>query len=245
MGRLGPRPVYVVDDDHMFRKSLVFYLSTKGYAAQSYAGGADFLLAVPTLAPGCVVLDMRMPDMNGMQVLGKLADMLEQLPVLCMTGHGDIATAVAAMREGAFDFLEKPCGDSCLLDAIEGAFAQLDQDSSAAEERRRSREVAGNLTQREQEVLHALALGRSNKIIAEALGLSVRTVEMHRSSMMHRLGVRTLSDALRIYHMARRPDVANAHGPDGSKAVPDPWPTRAPVAAPGESGREGPDEQEG
>lgn len=221
MGRPDPRPVYVVDDDYMFRKSLVFYLSTRGYAAHPYAGGGDFLAEVAMLPPGCVVLDMRMPDMDGLQVLRKMVDFLEELPVVFMTGHGDIATAVAAMREGAFDFLEKPCEEERLLEAIEGAFAQLEQDRTASEERRRSRQAADNLTQREQEVLHGLAQGRSNKVIAEALGLSVRTVEMHRSSMMHRLGVRTLSDALRIYHMAHRPQAANGRAAEAEKATPD------------------------
>jgi two-component system, LuxR family, response regulator FixJ len=219
MGRSDLRPVYVVDDDYMFRKSLVFYLSTRGYGARGFAGGDDFLAEAGTLAPGCVVLDMRMPDTDGLQVLGRMADMREQLPVVFMTGHGEIATAVAAMREGAFDFLEKPCEEERLLEAIEGAFAQLEQDRSAWEERRRSRQATDSLTQREQEVLQGLAQGRSNKIIAEALGLSVRTVEMHRSSMMHRLGVRTLSDALRIYHTARRHGSSGGQGPSGGQGL--------------------------
>jgi two-component system response regulator FixJ len=232
MARLDSRPVYVVDDDRMFLKSLVFYLSTRGYTAQPYASGSDFLAAAPLRVPGCVVLDMRMPAMDGLQVLAKMADLREQLPVVFMTGHGDIASAVAAMREGAFDFLEKPCEEARLVEAIEAAFAQLDQDKTAAEERRRSREAADLLTQREQEVLHALAQGQSNKIIAEALGLSVRTIEMHRSSMMHRLGVRTLSDALRIYHMAHRPEPAPKPDRTASDAAPPGPPGPAPGATP-------------
>jgi two-component system, LuxR family, response regulator FixJ len=206
MGRSDLRPVYVIDDDHMFRKSLVFYLSTQGYAPRPFSGGVEFLAEAHSLPPGCVVLDLRMPHMDGLQVLRDMADLLEQLPVVFMTGHGEIATAVAAMREGAFDFLEKPCEEDQLLEAISGAFAQLDQDRTVSEERRRARERVGSLTIRERDVLYGLARGQSNKIIAEVLGLSVRTVEMHRASMMHRLGVRTLSDALRIYHTANRPD---------------------------------------
>jgi two-component system, LuxR family, response regulator FixJ len=206
MGRSDLRPVYVIDDDHMFRKSLVFYLSTQGYAARSFSGGVEFLAEARSLPPGCVVLDLRMPGMDGLQVLREMADLLEQLPVVFMTGHGEIATAVAAMREGAFDFLEKPCEEDQLLEAISGAFAQLDQDMTVSEERRRAQGAMDKLTARERDVLNGLARGQSNKIIAEILGLSVRTVEMHRAGMMDRLRVRTLSDALRIYHTANRPE---------------------------------------
>jgi two-component system, LuxR family, response regulator FixJ len=217
MGRSDLRPVYVVDDDHMFRKSLVFYLSTQGYAVRPFSGGVEFLAEAGSLPPGCVVLDLRMPDMDGLQVLREMADLLEQLPVVFMTGHGEIATAVTAMREGAFDFLEKPCEEDRLLEAIAGAFAQLDRDKTVADERRRARKTLDSLTMREQDVLNRLARGQSNKIIAEMLSLSVRTVEMHRASMMHRLGVRTLSDALRIYHTANRPERLSGVGPPSDR----------------------------
>jgi two-component system, LuxR family, response regulator FixJ len=204
MGQFGRRVIYVVDDDHMIRQSLDFFLSTAGYHPRQFSSGIDFLGAVPKLPPGCVVLDIRMPDMDGLQVMREMADMLDRYPVIVMTGHGDIATAVTAMQLGAFDFLEKPYEEAVLIQAIEGAFDRLDRDKTALEERSRSRAAIESLTLRERDVLNGLAAGHPNKVIAEMLGLSVRTVEMHRASMMHRLGIRTLGDALRIYHLAHR-----------------------------------------
>lgn len=196
------RSVYVVDDDSMIRRSLVFYLGTVGYRARPFLNGSDFLDEAPSLAPGCVVLDIRMPEMDGIQVLQSLHGRLDELPVIVMTGHGDVATAVAAMKYGATDFIEKPYDEELLLATLERCFAHLDRSSAAARERADARAAIEQLTPREREVLDALADGLPNKTIAQRLDLSVRTVEMHRARMMERLDVNSLGDALRLFFQA-------------------------------------------
>jgi two-component system response regulator FixJ len=196
------RHVYVVDDDSMIRRSLVFYLSTMGYDARPYVGGSDFLDDAPTLAPGCVVLDVRMPELDGLQVLQALGPRLAQFSVIVMTGHGDVATAVAAMKLGATDFIEKPYAEEPLLATLERCFAQLNEQSAALRERDEARAALARLSPREREVLDGLISGLPNKLIAQQLDLSVRTVEMHRARMMERLDVKSIGDALRLAYRA-------------------------------------------
>jgi two-component system response regulator FixJ len=195
--------VYVVDDESDVRRSLGFFLKTAGFMPRPYLNGADFLADAPDLAPGCVLLDVRMPDMSGLDVIEKLGNLTSRLPVIVMTGHGDIATAVRAMKLGAVDFLEKPFEDDALVAAMNLGFDALERDSRAEEDRRDAERRIAALTRRERDVLRLLGHGKSNKEVAIALDLSVRTVEMHRATMFDRLGVRTLPEALKLAFRAR------------------------------------------
>jgi two-component system response regulator FixJ len=200
---MGPeRVVYVVDDDAAVRRSLERMLDAAGFKAKSYGSAAIFLEAAPRLPGGCVLLDIRMPGMDGLELQTRLQDAGIALPVIVMTGQGDVQTAVRAMKAGAVDFIEKPYRDDVLLGAIEMALLKdigIDQEQAKA-----ARRVA-RLSRREREVLDALMAGRPNKIIAYDLGISVRTVEVHRARMMDRLGVRQLAEAIRIAVLARLP----------------------------------------
>lgn len=190
--------VVVVEDDERLRDSFVLLLRSAGHRAEAF-GSAEAVLAagVPTDA-GCLLLDVRMPGMDGIAMLEELRRRGDRTPAIMITGHGDIPAAVRAMRVGAFDFVEKPCGDEHLLEAIGHAMAQGLIVAGGA---RRAPEAAvrlAALSPREREVLEGLLAGKSNKVIAFELGVSVRTVEGHRGNMMDRLGVRSLSAALRL-----------------------------------------------
>lgn len=192
------RLIHVVDDEPAVRRSLSFMLKTNGFAARAYEDGSSFLRDVRTAEPGCILLDIRMPHMDGLAVQEALAERGVTMPVIVMTGHGDISIAVQAMKAGALDFLEKPFEDRALFDALERGFRQLDKrearvlDAHAAEVR------LAVLTAREREVLQGLVRGHPNKTIAYDLGISPRTVEIHRANVMSKLAVHSLSEALRI-----------------------------------------------
>jgi two-component system response regulator FixJ len=199
----GDRTIYVVDDDAGVRRSLQQLLIAEGFAVMSFASAAAFLDVAPRLFPGCVLLDILMPEMDGLELQVRLRDLGVALPVVIMTGHGDVPMAVKAMKAGAVDFLKKPYSDTDLLGAVEtalrrGGSAKGDRDVIVA-----ARLIA-SLSPREREVLDALASGRPNKLIAFDLGISVRTVEVHRSRMMRRLGVRQFAEAVRIAVLATR-----------------------------------------
>ena len=194
--------VYVVDDDSMVRSSTAYFLATSGYTARMWNSGQDFLDDMPGLSPGCVLLDVRMPNVDGLEVIERMHDRLAQLPVIVMSGHGDIATAVHAMKLGARDFHEKPFDEAMLLESLERLFATLDKQVEVDDQHADALQRLKLLTKREADVLHALAAGLANKVVAYQLGLSVRTVEMHRSNMKSRLGVRTLPEALRLAFLA-------------------------------------------
>ena len=209
------RTVHVVDDDAAVRRSLERLLDAAGFRAVSYETPMAFLASAPGLSSGCVLLDVRMPGMDGLTLQARLAKLDNHLPVVVMTGQGDVQTAVRAMKAGAVDFIEKPYDDGVLLKAIELALSlprQSDRNREAAEAAQR---VAA-LSPRERQVLDALVAGRPNKVIAYDLGISARTVEVHRARMMERLGVRQLAEAIRLAVMARlvRPDDSR-NGPSG------------------------------
>lgn len=190
--------VHVVDDDDALRRSVSFLLKTSGYAVTSWPTGVAFLKEARHAEPGCILLDVRMPEMDGLEVQAALADRGVDMPVIILTGHGDIPMAVAAMRAGAIDFLEKPFEKAALLSSVEQGFRQL---GGMEIDHVRAQEAAvriAALTPREQDVLQGLARGLPNKTIAYDLDISPRTVEVHRANMMTKLGVRSLSDALRI-----------------------------------------------
>lgn len=192
------KQVYVVDDDDAIRRSLSFMLKTSGHKVELFVCGEEFLKAAPKLAPGCVLLDIRMPGMDGLEVQAAMAERGLTFPVVVMTGHGDIAIAVRAMKAGAIDFLEKPFEKAAMLGAIEQGFSKL----GASDLRRLRAEEAATrlevLTPRERDVLRGLVEGLPNKSIAYDLGISPRTVEIHRANLMSKLDVKSLSEALRI-----------------------------------------------
>jgi two-component system response regulator FixJ len=193
--------VYIVDDDAGVRRSLERLLDSAGLRALSYDSPLAFLDAAVGLSAGCVLLDVRMPEMDGLTLQAWLAKLEVALPVIVITGQGDVQTAVRAMKAGAVDFIEKPYNDESLLNAIETALARAgrpDRAHAAGEAKQRIAE----LTPRERQVLDALVAGHPNKVIAYDLGISVRTVEVHRARMMERLGVRQLAEAIRLSVMA-------------------------------------------
>lgn len=190
--------VHIVDDEEAIRRSASYMLKTSGYAVETWPSGAAFLKDVRHAEPGCVLLDIRMPEIDGIEVQRLLAERGVTMPVVIMTGHGDISIAVRAMKAGAVDFLEKPFEKAALLGAIEAAFERLVATGSAASRTAGAEVILSALTPRERDVLEGLAQGLPNKTIAYDLGISPRTVEVHRANLMTKLDVRSLSDALRI-----------------------------------------------
>jgi two-component system response regulator FixJ len=192
------RLVHIVDDEDAIRRSASFMLKTSGFAVETWPTGVAFLKEVRHLEQGCILLDVRMPEMDGIEVQAALADRGITMPVIVLTGHGDVSIAVRAMKGGAVDFIEKPFEKAALLTSIETAFERLatagDRMTKAAE----AEVMLGILTPREKDVLEGLAQGLPNKTIAYDLGISPRTVEVHRANLMSKLDVRSLSDALRI-----------------------------------------------
>lgn len=202
------RIIHLVDDEEAIRRAAGFALKTAGFGVETYASGVEFLRAARSTTQGCVILDVRMPAMDGLEVQTAMAERGIQMPVIVLTGHGDVSVAVQAMKAGAVDFLEKPFEKAALLQAVTRAFARIDDaDIHAIEASDAQVRIAG-LTPREREVLEGLAQGHPNKTIAYDLGCSSRTVEVHRASLMTKLDVRNLSEALRIAFaagMGRKP----------------------------------------
>ena len=191
-------PIYVVDDDEAIRRSLSFLLKTSGFAVRLFEGGLAFLKDVGDLPPGCVLLDVRMPDMDGLEVQRELRARGVMLPVIIMTGHGDVDMAVSAMKVGASDFIEKPFEKYMLLTCIESARKQSVAARGASARAQEAQARLNILTDRERDVLNGLVDGLPNKSIAYDLGISPRTVEIHRANLMQKLEVKSLAEALRI-----------------------------------------------
>jgi two-component system, LuxR family, response regulator FixJ len=173
-------------------------LGASDLRSHPFGSGEDFLEALPDLTPGCILLDLRMPEMDGFQVMDELAKREIDWPVIVMTGHGEVSVAVRAMKLGAIDFIEKPFSEEALLACFGNAFSLLDERESAGRRKRDARERVDQLTARESDVLRGLLAGESNKQLASRLGISLRTVEMHRGNMMERLGVASLAQALTL-----------------------------------------------
>jgi two-component system response regulator FixJ len=190
--------VHVVDDEESIRRSLDFLLRAAGFRVEKWEDGEAFLKGADREQPACVLLDVRMPGMDGLQVQAEMAVRGFNLPVIVLTGHGDIATAVRAMRGGAIDFLEKPFNRERLLQALEIGFAQVGDREAARNREEWARTQVAQLTEREQEVLEGLACGYPNKTIAYDLGISARTVEVYRANVMTKLEVANFADALRV-----------------------------------------------
>ena len=195
---MNDRIVHLVDDDEAVRRSAGFMLKTSGFKVHSYASGVELLKEAKDLPPGCILLDVRMPEMDGLQVQQALKDRGVGHPVIVMTGHGDVGVAVQAMKAGAVDFIEKPFEKAVLMSAIDEGFARME---NVGRSRTRADEAMVRLqalTPRERDVLEGLVLGHPNKTIAYDLDISPRTVEIHRANLMSKLGVASLSEALRI-----------------------------------------------
>jgi two-component system response regulator FixJ len=189
--------VHLVDDDEAVRRSVGFMLKTSGYEVKFYPSGKE-LLNQKHLSPGCILLDIRMPGMDGLEVQEALRDRGVTLPVIIMTGHGDISLSVRAMKAGAIDFIEKPFEKAVLMSALEQGLFSLQR---VGDRHARAKDATVRLqvlTPREREVLDGLAEGLPNKTIAYDLGISARTVEIHRANLMSKLNVRSLSEALRL-----------------------------------------------
>ncbi len=194
--------IHVVEDDQPMRDSLVALLEEAGYKTRAYASGEALLARGGAAEPGCVVSDMRMPGIDGLTLLQRLRAGGSGLPLILITGHGDIPMAVTAMRAGAIDFLEKPFEPDTLLGAIAMAL-HVRSIGAAADSGEAARQRLEKLTSREHEVLEQLVAGRSNKEAAEKLGISPRTVEFHRANVMEKTGAAGLPELVRLWLAAR------------------------------------------
>lgn len=194
----GSRLVHLVDDDESIRRSVSFMLRTSGYVVKTYASGIEFLKEIKASATGCILLDVQMPEVNGLEVQKRLRAQGILFPVIVMTAHGDVTVSVQAMKAGAIDFIEKPFEKAVLLGAIEDGFARIEQSERRHARAEEARVRLETLTPRELDVMEGLVRGHPNKTIAYDLDISPRTVEIHRANLMTKLRVASLSDALRI-----------------------------------------------
>jgi two-component system response regulator FixJ len=190
--------IHLIDDDEDVRKALAFMLGTAGHAIRVYDSATTFLANLDALQPGVIITDVRMPGVDGLELQRRLAARAVRLPVIVMTGHGDVPLAVEAMKAGAVDFLEKPFSDDVILAAIEKAMIRLRETSSAGQDGDRIRVRLDSLSERERQVLSGLLMGHPNKTIAYDLDISPRTVEVHRANVMTKMGAGSLSELVRM-----------------------------------------------
>lgn len=195
--------VHVIDDDEAMRESLAFLLDASGLAARTYESATSFLETFAGDATGVIVTDVRMPEMSGLELVRRLKAREVALPIIMITGHGDVPLAVEAMKAGVVDFLEKPFDEEHLLTAIRQALAATRQSDEEQAERERIRRVLESLSPREHEVLDGVVAGKLNKVIAHELGISPRTVEVYRANVMSKTGARGLSELVRMVLLAR------------------------------------------
>jgi len=192
------RVVHVIDDDEASRQSLAFLLQTADLEVRTYASAAVFLDLAPKLDTGCVITDVRMPGMSGIDLLRRLKELNVDVPVIVITGHGDVPLAVEAMKVGAADFLEKPFDDDVLLKSVRSALARHDGQKQRQSERAEIESRLAVLSNRERDVLSGLVSGRANKQIAYDLGISPRTVEIYRANLMNKMQAGSLSELVRM-----------------------------------------------
>jgi len=190
--------VHVIDDDEASRQSLAFLLQTADIKVQTYASASVFLDLAPKLDTGCVITDVRMPGMSGIDLLKRLKELNVEVPVIVITGHGDVPLAVEAMKIGAIDFLEKPFDDNVLLASVRSALARHDGQKQRQSERAEIEARLAALSNRERDVLSGLISGRANKQIAYDLGISPRTVEIYRANLMNKMQAGSLSELVRM-----------------------------------------------
>ncbi len=197
---LGLPMVYIVDDEEVLRSALAWLLRTRRLLSEAYSSAEAFeaMLKVQAsgqwpVAPSCLLLDVRMPGLSGLALFDRLVerDLLRALPVIFLTGHGDVPTAVAAVKRGAFDFVEKPFSDNALVDRIEQALAASREHLERQRARGKVAQSLAELTEREREVMQLVIDGKPNKLVADALGISVRTVEVHRARVFDKMNVKS------------------------------------------------------
>jgi FixJ family two-component response regulator len=191
--------IYVVDDDDGMRRALDTLLSTVGYKTAVFSRASDFLARYTADAQGCLVLDIRMPEMSGLEVQQHLNRMGSMLPIIFITGHGDVPMAVQAMKEGAFEFIQKPFRDQELLDHINHALKQDAEHRGTAARRSDVQHRLESLTPRERQVMESIVEGNPNKVVAIDLGLSERTIEIHRAKVMEKMGARSVAHLVKLH----------------------------------------------
>lgn len=194
---IGDYTVHIVDDEEPVRKSLAFLLTMAGFTVRVHDSATAFLDAAPAIRNGCLVTDLRMPDISGVELLRRLGDMSANIPSIVITGHGDVPMAVAAMKAGALDFIEKPFEDEVLIAAIRRAATKLAK-GAAGEDIGAIRRRLDTLSEREREVLSGVVAGLPNKTIAYDLDISPRTVEVHRANVMTKMEARSLPELVRM-----------------------------------------------
>lgn len=194
----GEATVYIVDDDRLARESLKWLIESAHLPVKEYARGLDFLAELAPGLSGCVILDVRMPDINGMELHAKMKQQGAAIPVIIVTGHADVAMAVRAMKAGSYDFIEKPYNDALMLERVQSALA-CDQDNRKHQERIHCiRQCAACLTPREREVMRLVLQSLPNKKIAVELGISVKTVELHRANLMAKMKATSPTELVRL-----------------------------------------------
>ena len=197
------RTIFVVDDDAAVRDSLSILLTAAGYSTELYPSARAFLDRGKVNHGGCLIADVRMPDMDGLELQEELVKRGSTLPVIIMTGHGDVPLAVRAMKAGAVDFIEKPFTRAQLVAGLDKAFRKLDAASDANAKIDEARARISELTEREREVFELLVAGHQNKVIGHKLGISPRTIQIHRGRIMHKLKVTNLQDLVRLAMAAK------------------------------------------
>jgi len=195
--------LFVVDDDAAMRRSLAYLFESAGWRVASFESAHDFLDRYDGHVPGCLVLDVRMPLMSGLELQQTLKDHGINLPVIFLTGHGDLAMAVQAMKTGACDFLEKPCKDQVLLDAVTRAVLRSIEACRISGQTRAAQAALANLTAREREVAALMAAGKPSKVIARELAISDKTVQVHRHNTMEKLGVHSAAEIAHLLMAAK------------------------------------------
>jgi two-component system, LuxR family, response regulator FixJ len=203
--KIPPATVFVVDDDDAVRSSLRLLLKSVGFSVALFASAQEFLAAYQTEHPGCLVLDIRMPGMSGLDLQRHLSLRGAIIPIVFITGHGDVPMAVDAMQHGAFDFLQKPFRDQDLIDRVQRAFEKDAGSRRALAEVGRIRERFESLTEREREVLALVTSGKANKVVAAELDVSPRTVEIHRARVMEKMEAPSLAALVRMVLELERP----------------------------------------
>ena len=203
--------VHVIDDDEAMRESLAFLLGAVGMEVRTYESALGFLDVAPNAEAGCVITDVRMPGLSGVDLLRRLRELKLGIPVIVITGHGDVPLAVEAMKIGALDFLEKPFDDEVLLASVRSALNQLDQGQRRQGERNEIGRRLAALSNRERDVLEGLVSGHANKQIAYDLGISPRTIEIYRANLMTKMQAASLSDLVRMAL------IAGILGPDSER----------------------------
>ena len=194
--------VHIIDDDEGLRESLAFLLRSAAFEVKSFESAKAFLDVLPHAAPGCIITDVRMPDISGIELLRRLKELKIGVPVIVITGHGDIALAVEAMKIGAADFFEKPFDDDLLVASVRAVLRQREGQTKRGAERAEIEHRISTLSPREKDVLTGLIEGRANKQIAFDLGISPRTVEIYRANLMNKMQADSLSDLVRMALLA-------------------------------------------